>query len=495
MKYKLLGISAVLITLAAALLIPAVASADETRIHQHLTAEEKPACTLSHSENELCSHLPLVVIDTGGETIPGKPLEKKVKDEEGNTITYYSKAKDGSSRISAQLQVIDGSGYNHVSDKSALSSDITIRIRGRSSRWFAKSSYALTLTNSDGSNNKQSVMGMDAHHDWILYGPYLDKTDLRNYMFYNIAGEVMDYAPNVRYCEVVLNGKYQGLYVMTETITAGENGARLPLEVNKRYQKYTGYAVRLDLNNEQAQQVDSFSGYTYRRETDLEIVYPGPSNLTPEIAENITDDFSEFEKALYSYDFDNDDEGYSQYIDINSFIDAFLINEITANYDFGGLSTYLYKGIDNKFRICVWDFNNSCDNFDVPMSWRSFELEHIPWYVMLMKDEAFTNQLIARYWALRENQFSDEYLNSYIDDVTEYLGPAVARDRARWEKTYATGFGMLEDASRNTSSYEEAVDQLKTFLRKRLAWMDENIETLRQYSSESRIKKYTETPN
>lgn len=494
MKYKLLGLGASLVTVIAALLVSVLAVPGNTRVHQH--QQEKPAaCTLSHADGELCSHLPLVVIDTGGVEIPGKPLGESIRDEEGNIITYYSHAADGSSRISAKIGVIDGDGYHHTSDEADISSDVTIRVRGRSSRYFDKSSYALTLVNEDGSNNAQPLLGMDAHHDWVLYGPYLDKTDLRNYMFYNISGEIMDYAPNVRYCEVVLNGEYQGLYVLTETITAGNDGARLPLEIRKRYQKYTGYAVRLDQNHVKSETVDSFTGYTFRRETDMEIVYPGPANQTPEIIRSITQDVSDFEKMLYSYDYDSDSVGYEAYIDVDSFIDAFLINEITANYDFGGLSTYLYKGTDDRFRICVWDFNNSCDNFDIPMGWRSFELDGIIWYVMLARDEDFTQRLIDRYWVLRENQFSDEYLDAYIDSVVDYLGPAIQRDRDRWESTYATGSGMLEDESRNTYTYEEAIDQLKTYLRRRLGWMDENIESLRQYSAESKVKKYTETPN
>lgn len=495
MKYKMLGVAAVLISVAAAFFVSAIAVPDNVRVHQHISAAEKQQCQKVHSDGELCTHLPVVVINTGGEEIPGKPLENRERDEEGNIITYYSTAKDGNTRISAEMMVMDREGYNHVSDEAAISSDINIRVRGRSSRHFAKSSYAITLVNKDGSNNAQPVMGMDAHHDWILYGPYLDKTDLRNYMFYNISGEIMDYAPNVRYCEVVIDGEYQGLYVMTESITAGQDGTRLPLEVNKRYQKYTGYAVRLDQNHVKSEIINTFTGYTFRRETDMEIVYPGPANQTPEIIENISQDVSDFEKMLYSYDYDSDVEGYAAYIDQDSFIDAFLINEITANYDFGGLSTYLYKGTDNKFRICVWDFNNSCDNFDTPMGWRSFELESIPWYTMLMRDEDFTERTIDRYRVLRENQFSDEYLDNYIDSVVEYIEPAVERDRARWESTYETGNGLLSDDSRNPDTYEEAISQVKTYLKRRLEWMDNNIESLRQYSAESKVKKYTETPN
>lgn len=96
--------------------------------------------------------------------------------------------KMGMNGYLATMQVIDGGGYNHAEDPAAVSSDITIRVRGRTSRAFEKSSYALTLVNSDGTNNDQEIMGMDAHHDWVLYGHYLDKTDIRNYMFYNLSG-------------------------------------------------------------------------------------------------------------------------------------------------------------------------------------------------------------------------------------------------------------------------------------------------------------------
>lgn len=497
MKYKLIGAIAVAAALAAAVLVPALMPDESDRVHQHLVYQEKAACTREHAAEELCTHLPLVVIDTEGVEIPGKPLSRYTN-EDGRVEMKYTMAADGDTRISASMKIIDNEdGYNHADDVAAVETDIRIRVRGRSSRSFAKSSYAIKLVNKDQTNNNQRIMGMDAHHDWVLYGPYLDKTDLRNYMFYNISGEIMDYAPNVRYCEVILNGQYQGLYLMVETITAGDNGSRLEIEVNKKYQTYTGYVVRIDQNGDTEEHADSFTGYTYRRahDVDFEIVYPGDSKLTPELDRSIAQDFSDFEKALYSYDYDSDTAGYKKYIDVESFIDAFLISEITANYDFGGLSTYVYKSIDNRLRVCMWDFNNSCDNFDHPVGWRSFELEGTIWYVMLMRDEDFTERVIARYRSLREKWFSDAYITEYIDETAAFLDDAIDRDRARWADTYASGHGLHVDESRNPQTYDEALDQLKRYLYRRLEWLDENIESLRQYSAESKVKKFSEVAN
>lgn len=496
MKYRIAGILTVTIALVVSFFAPTLAVNPEKRVHQHLEYQHKPECTRQHSPEELCTHLPLVVIDTAGQTIPGKTVGYTYDPVHDRTISEYSKAADGDTRILASMKVVDNSeNYNHAEDSASVQSNIRIRVRGRSSRNFDKSSYAITLVNEDLTNNDQSLMGMDAHHEWILYGPYLDKTDLRNYMFYNLSGEIMDYAPNVRYCEVILNGQYEGLYVLTETITAGKDGSRLDIEVSKKYQTYTGYVARIDQVDSPDETTETFSEYTWRRSSsiDFEILYPGSSKITPEMERAIAQDFSDFEKALYSYDFDDDSAGYKNYIDVESFVDAFLISEITANYDFGGLSTYVYKGTDNRFRICMWDFNNACDNFiEKVVGWRNLGLHNAIWYEMLFRDEDFTEQVIERYRYLRKRWFSDEYLSNYMTQTQAFLGEAILRDRARWESTYETGRGMLEDPERNPATVEEATEQLKTYLSRRLNWLDENIESLRQYSAESKVKKFEE---
>ena len=490
MRYKVISLLACIVILFASFTVPLVVKTKNTRYHQHIEAQEKAPC--NHSDSVFCTHLPLVMIDTSGKSIPGKATYT----EDGGI--EYSTAEDGAKEIRGKIKIADSpTQNNHLYSPAAISSDMTIHIRGNSSRVFDKPSYDIRLITSDGENNPQPVMGMDAHHEWVLYGPYIDKTLIRNYMLYNIAGEIMDYAPNVRFCEVFINGSYQGVYVMTENITAGNDGARLDLSVSKKNNTFSGYVLRIDRGSEnKIKNIKTFSCYSLRTKQIVNIEYPGLENLTPEIAEKIRQDFSKFEKSLYSYDFDKADYGYKKYIDPQSFADYFIINEFTCNYDAGYYSTYVYKDIDGKYRLCVWDFNSACNNYpEIDIANNYFEMQNDLWYFMLMKDEDFTDLIINRYRELRKSYLSDEYLNNYIDGCVKYLGDAIDRNYEKWGYIFKPENGPLEPADRNTSSYEESIEQLKNFIKQRGKWMDENIESVRQYSENSKIKKFDEAAN
>lgn len=464
----------------------------EQRYHQHLETPAKELCTISHDSGKLCTHLPLLCIDTGAQPIPGAGI----LDENGG-YNGFTAASDGSDRITARLDMMDAAAqYNHPTDPPTLTSPMVIHVRGNSSRWFDKPGYRIELVDENGNNNPQSLLGMDAHHEWALHGPYLDKTLLRNYIWYNLAGEIMDYAPNVRFCELMLNGEYRGVYVLTELIGAGKDGARLDLSADVKDNTYTGYLLRLDRYDDSREDwLRSLTTYTYRNDPELklEIEFPGAEKRTPALCSAIKQDFSRFEKALYSYDYDHKQYGYTRYADVDSFVDYFILNEITVNYDAGAYSTYIYKDTGGKLKMCVWDFNNACDNYQElsVMQVPHFELQNRLWFGMLMKDEGFVERILSRYRELRKTYLSEEALNRYIDDVIEYLGPAIERNFSRWGYSFEDDT-LLTPAQRNLHSYEEAVGQLKGFLKMRGDWMDDNIDTLRQYCAESRVKKYNE---
>lgn len=466
--------------LALLFLFTALSDPERKRYEQHSSynTEIKDTCLSIEPEN-FSSKLPIITVDTAGLEIPGKPQPGERAHDMEDTTIY------------AQVQLRETAGTLHrLSDAPELSSGARIRVRGNSSRTFEKTGYLLKFEKADGTKEKHGVMGMAPESTWVLHGPYLDKTMLRNYMWYNLSGRIMEWAPEVRFCELFLNGSYQGIYVMTEHIDVSEG--RLDLTRYDSGARSCSYIVCADRENTyHSAYLDNFSWYTLKSESRMEIKYPGKSGITPELAEYIGRDFSEFEKSLYSYDYDSLHYGYRRFIDTGNFADYFLINEMAMNLDAGLYSTYFYKDISGKLKLAVWDFNNCVDNYQedaTPVD--GFFMTERPWFYMLVKDEAFTERVILRYRSLRKGSFSDVALMTYIDDVTEYLGSAVVRNNQVWGSSFLPVKDPIPDPDRKIGSFEEAVEQYKSTLLKRLHWLDENIKTLRSYSHESVNKEY-----
>lgn len=476
MKYKIIAM-----TLAALLLgviacgsvMPRIMKTENDRYHQHLEAEEKTAC--QHEGDVFCTHLPVIVIDTGGVEIPGKAF----LDENGES--HYTTTPEGEEEITATVSILDGEEcHNHLSDQAAVSTLARVRVRGNSSRHFIKLGYSLNFVDETDANVSHSVMGMDPHHEWVLHGPILDKTLIRNYVWYNVAGEVMDYAPNVRFCEAFINGEYMGLYLMVESVTAGDNDSRLQLSINRKNNTFTGYCLRVDEGSNEIKDLNTFSMYSYQTDGVVDSVYPGTSNLTPEMKARIQKDFSAFERILYSSDYNDPRYGYEAYIDVDSFVDYFILNEFSSNYDAGALSTYIYKEVGGPYKLCVWDFNSALDNYqEQAADPEMFLLQNRVWFNALIQDGRFTERVIQRYRELRETYLSEEYLNQYIDETIAYLGDAIDRNNERWDKDFV--YDLLSPPERNPDSYEEAVQDMKQYIHVRGEWMDENIDMLRQY--------------
>ena len=476
MKYKIIAITLVALLLgviACGSVMPRIMKTENDRYHQHLEAEEKTAC--QHEGDVFCTHLPVIVIDTGGVEIPGKAF----LDENGDS--HYTTTPEGEEEITATVSILDGEEcHNHLSDQAAVSTLARVRVRGNSSRHFIKLGYSLNFVDETDANVSHSVMGMDPHHEWVLHGPILDKTLIRNYVWYNVAGEVMDYAPNVRFCEAFINGEYMGLYLMVESVTAGDNDSRLQLSINRKNNTFTGYCLRVDDGSNEIKDLNTFSMYTYQTEGVVDSVYPGTSNLTPEMKARIQKDFSAFERILYSGDYNDPRYGYEAYIDVDSFVDYFILNEFSSNYDAGARSTYIYKEVGGPYKLCVWDFNSALDNYqEQAVDPEMFLLQNRVWFNALIQDGRFTERVIQRYRELRETYLSEEYLNQYIDETIAYLGDAIDRNNERWDEDFA--YDLLSPPERNPDSYEEAVQDMKQYIHVRGEWMDENIDMLRQY--------------
>jgi len=416
-----------------------------------------------HPEGEFCSHLPLVLLETDGQFIQ--------KDEV----------------IWATVKIIDNKhSANHVLDAPSLTTATTLKYRGNSSySTFDKRQFRLEFYKKAGGSSKRdvAVMGMAKECDWVLYGPFLDRTLVRNKVLYSISRQLMDWAPDTRYCEVFVDGQYQGVYIMTESVKVSES--RIKLSDYALQNGETAYLLKRERPGTELSPIRSFGSIAAKTWHELSIGFPTSTRLLDSHIEWIRHDISTFERALYSEYFTDPTRGYAAYIDIDSFVDYYLINEFALIIDAGFLSTYVYKDLGGKLKMAVWDFNNAFDNYPwAPVDVREFAVEDNNWYARLFQDRAFTDKVIARYRELREGILSDSAVLGAIDVAVATLGEAINRNFSVWGYTffeYLMSFDS-EGEWRDPRSYSEAMQQLKDCIVQRGAFLDEHIEALYRHA-------------
>ena len=469
--------------------------------HQHLeqpSAEELGPCPVCGGEAALCTHLPVIRIDTGGQFIPGK----SILDDTGRPIGYETGA-NGENDIAVTVETVDGEGvWHHADDAASVTARAMFRIRGNSSRAFSKSSYRIELfENGDPEDGLDlPLLGMDPGGEWVLHGPFLDKTLLRNYMWMNISAEVMGDAPDVRFCELILDGEYRGLYLLMETVDEGPG--RVDLTDYRPGDPMCSYILRITSEPNPAKTLDTFSAYTSRLDParGVELLYPATALQTEQVHNYVASDFSEAERVLYAAQMAQGDRSYSRLLDVDSFVNYYILQEFLAVNDAFSKSTYFYKDVRGKLYVGpVWDYNNVLDNFFVPMEPEGFLLDQRGWFSQLMMDRVFVERVIGRWQDLRAGVLSEERLNAYIDETVAWLGDAVDRNYAVWgwsfdasqlasyERRNQLGEdGLLSFDTINPTSFDEAVDWMREYMNERGRWLDRNIHTLLRYCQESK---------
>ena len=355
----------------------------------------------------------------------------------------------------------------------------TIKYRGASSySEFDKKQYRIKFYKNEKDSAKEvSLAGMGANSEWVLNGPYLDKTLIRNKLVYDLARELNGWAPDTRFVELFVDGEYQGVYLAVEPVTNGES--RLRLAEFGLLSGETAYIVSRDRSDTESEELKTWgktAGYT---NNSLYIGYPSKNKITEKQKAYIQKDISEFEQVLYGKNFSDKRIGYQAYIDIDNWVDYFIINEFAMNYDAGNLSTYIYKELGGKLQLAVWDFNNGFDNFQ--NSVKSTDILHTvknSWIERLWQDEAFRERVCERYVQLRKTTLSDEHIAEKIAFYQGELGEAVDRNFKVWGYSFKENLlagTSKEGTSRNIGSYEEAMKQLTDTIRERLAYLDKEL--------------------
>ncbi len=404
------------------------------------------------------SNIPVIVIETG-------PLE---------IVDEY--------RIVASMGIInnDVGLINYISDPfNDYSGLINIEYRGSTSVTFLKKSYGFETQVDNGDNLNVSLIDLPEENDWILYGPYSDKTLMRNILSYRLSRELGHYAPRTKLCELILNGEYRGVYVLIEKIKRDKNRVDIaklnPGEISGD-DLTGGYIIKIDKQT-------GNSGPTWRSELGgiyFQYEYPKYDEIVPEQKEYIKSYIDVFEQALISDHFMDSEFGYRKYMDESSFVDFFIINEISKNVDGYILSTFFYKDKDsNGGKLTmgpVWDYNFSFGNANYRDAFLTdgFQVSINPspwWWNRLLQDPTFIGDIRNRWYSIRENQFSNETIIAIIDSLSLLLEESQQRNFERWNiigrdiwPNYYVG-----------ESYEDEIDFLKTWTLGRLQWLDNNL--------------------
>ena len=418
--------------------------------------------------------LPQVLIDTQGGVIVDEP---KI-----GSVTSISVAGDG---------VFEG--------------NMGIEYRGATSQeLFPKKSYGLETWDENGEDIAVSLLGFPEEEDWILYGPYSDKSLVRNILIYDLSRDIGRYASRSLFVELTLNGVYQGVYVFMEKLKRDSERidiSKLDDDENSGEDLTGGYILKIDKtagNNlgEGYNDLNSFvSAYPPNNASSLQSIYflyeyPDAEDITIEQKAYISQYVADFEAALASDDFTDPDTGYAAYIDTESFIDFFLLNELSNNVDAYRLSTFMYKDKNEKLKMGpIWDFNlafgnaNYCNGGDVNV-WAYKFNERCPddfwlvpfWWERFFEDPAFVAKVKERWTTLRAGALADASIQAKIDDYVSELSKAGAIE-TNFETWPVLGVHIWPNSFVATT-YEGEVSFLRDWMGERLTWLDTQINNL-----------------
>jgi antitoxin (DNA-binding transcriptional repressor) of toxin-antitoxin stability system len=414
------------------------------------------------------------------------PLEVRafVIEVDGGEITRTGK-------IPGRLRVVGPySGLEDLADSPVVAeSGIGIELHGSSTLALPKTSYDVELRTSDGEDRDLALVGLPAGSDWILHGCGRDKTCLRNAFTYDLARRLGRYAPRTRFVELVLGGRYQGLYLLTEKVRRDGDRVDLPRPAGSRAAGDItgGYIFKMDLGEGTDEDpvlrdwLSPVSGvvYTY--------YYPRFDDITAEQRAYLQDHVAAFESLMDGPRWNDPDAGYRAWLDVPTWVDFALLQELSGNTDAYVKSVYLQKYAEAEGGMLgigpVWDFDNAYGVAEHRDGRRRDVWAHtmnrfggepvrydppgrVPYvrayWERLWSDPGFQNDLQCRWQALRAGPLALDSMTATIDVWVDALAPPRGRDGELWRNPGEEG-------------YPSEIGALKEWLDERVSWMDANL--------------------
>lgn len=415
-------------------------------------------CHLLAAQNLVSSNLPIVIINTD-------------TNESGNPLPIQDEV-----RVGAHMKIIyhtDGS-RNYLTDQTNVNylnynGRISIEIRGSSSQWLDKKPYGLTTLEADNtSNNNVSLLDMPEENDWILNALTYDNSLIRDVLSYDLARSIGEYAPRVKFCEVLINGTYQGLYLLSEKIKIDSKRVNIiKLTTSDNTQPFVsgGYITKCDKTtggDPVAWEFPTNIGNTVAFIHDS----PNPTEITTLQSNYIYNRFNALENAAAAQNASLT-SGYPSMIDVPTFVDFMLLNELASNVDGYQLSTYFHKDRNGKLRAGpIWDFNlayglDVFGNRSLTNVWQFDNGDNVgaKFWKNLYNHSLFNCYLRKRWTELTAANAPMNYniLVSKINSYTTLLAEARVRENTRW--------GTL-------TNYAANIINMKSWLQTRITWLN-----------------------
>ena len=461
--------------------------------------------------------LPIIFIDTKQQCLDNKVTEK----------------------IPGTMKVLDGATNNVADSAKGTFYDIGIKVRGQSSATFTKPGYSLEVRDDKGEGMNVSLFGLPPADDWVLHGPYVDKSMLRNALAYWLFRQAGRYAPRTRHFDLYINGVYRGVYVLVEKIKRGKyrvNVSKLK-ETDIAGDSLTGgYIWAFDKvgtntggagnNNKGGIEAEGFN-----TSDGLNVIlhYPKKANIQREQEEYLKKYLNDLE-ALFKNGKNGD--GYEKYVDVGSAVDYVLHQEITNNGDSYWCSFFLHKpknktnkeGVYTEGKVTLgppWDFNLAMSNGGMygsgGNSWQieskggggggggwgggfgggwgggMGSLKAPNWLTGLWKRSDYQNELKTRWAELRSGVWHTKVMDAYLDSMKTYLKNAADRNFKRWPNLgknsgqgdkdpepmkYCSsngGSGGMGMGGNNANTWDGEVEHLRKKMKERMQWMDQKF--------------------
>lgn len=350
--------------------------------------------------------------------------------------------------------------------------EVNVKGRGNSTWDMVKKPYALKF------DEKVQLLNGVKSKQWCLLANHADQSLMRNYLALSLGNSLngLEWNPTPNYVDFYLNGEYQGNYLLTEKVGAAKEKVNI---LEDTFNTNSGYLIEMDARaNEEGLENEDYFTLSYGAVRTYALKSPEKG-----------DEYYSKDKLYYIKNYMNkalnairQKNNYIEYIDINSFLDWYIVNEVFMSVDAGYSSVYFNKDKDEKLKIGpLWDLDLSAGNpghldaysrrpeeFYVPRSDKNI------WYHFLLKDSFFQDKLVKRWNEIYLTLLKP--LPMKVFETMEIIGYSAHQNFTKWnniigqENEWYTATETL-----NRKTYEEQVQFLYDYLKVRIDWLNTAI--------------------